>query len=196
MANNAFINKVIYSGSTLIDLTADTAIAADVQTGKWFHLKTGERIQGTNNWDANTQSGNALPAEILSGQKAWVKGSEVTGTMPVVGATTLIISTTSQITIPLGYHDGSGKVGINSTELNKLISSNIKNGVTILGVEGTLTGSEMVSVTTKTVTPTTSVQVYTPPTGIDYFSQFTVNAIPYTEADNDDGGRTVTIAGN
>lgn len=47
MANNQYVNKVQYDGNTLIDLTADTAIAEDVAQGKYFHLATGERVQGT-----------------------------------------------------------------------------------------------------------------------------------------------------
>lgn len=193
---NAHINKVIYGGNTLIDLTADTVTAADVQSGKIFHLKDGSTTTGTNTWDAYTQDANANAAEILLDKTAYVNKNKVTGTMPNIGTTTLVISTTNQVSIPSGYHDGGGKAVIDSTELGKLIGSNIKNGVTILGVEGTLTGSEMVSVTTKTITPGTSATTYTPPDGYDYFSQFTVNAIPYSEADNPAGGKTATIAGS
>lgn len=194
MANNTYINKVIYGGNILIDLTDDDVTANHVHNGIKFHARDGSLSTGINTYDANTQTGTATAAEIISGQKAWVKGSEIVGSMSNIGTTTLIISTTNGITIPQGYHDGGGKTIIDNTELGKLISSNIKNGVTILGVEGTLTGSEMVSVTTKTVTPTISIQTFTPPSGIDYFSQFTVNAIPYVESDNDQGGKTVTIA--
>lgn len=193
---NEYINKVIYGGNTLIDLTADTVTAADVQSGKTFHLKDGSTTTGTNTWDAYTQDANATAAEILLNKTAYVNKNKITGSMPNIGATTLIISTTVDVTIPQGYHDGSGKATIDSTELEKLISTNIKNGVTILGVQGTLTGSEMVSVTTKTVTPGISATTYTPPNGYDYFSQFTVNAIPYSESDNAAGGKTVTIAGS
>ena len=35
------INKVIYGGNTLIDLTADTITAADVLNNKVFHLPSG-----------------------------------------------------------------------------------------------------------------------------------------------------------
>lgn len=193
---NEYINKVIYGGTTLIDLTGDTVTAADVQNGKIFHLKDGSTTTGTNTWDAYTQDANATAAEILSNKTAYVNKNKITGNMPNIGTTTLIISTTNEITIPQGYHDGGGKATIDSTELEKLISSNIKNGITILGVEGTLTGSEMVSVTTKTVIPTITNQTFTPPSGVDYFSQFTVNAIPYVESDNEQGGKTVTIAGS
>lgn len=44
---NTYKNKVVYNGTTLIDLTADTAIASDVASGKYFHLPTGERVVGT-----------------------------------------------------------------------------------------------------------------------------------------------------
>ena len=47
MANNPYVNKVVYGNSTLIDLTADTATQADVAQGKYFHLPTGQRVQGT-----------------------------------------------------------------------------------------------------------------------------------------------------
>lgn len=43
---NTYKNKVVYNGTTLIDLTADTAVASDVAQGKYFHLASGERVQG------------------------------------------------------------------------------------------------------------------------------------------------------
>ena len=197
MATTENYNKVVFGGNTLIDLTGDTVTAADVQSGKIFHLKDGSTTTGTNIWDSNTQDANAVASEILSGKTAYVNKNKITGIMPNIGAQNSSITTKEQqITITQGYHDGSGKIGIDSTEQSKLIAENIKNGVTILGILGTLTSSEMVSVTSKTVTPILSAQTYTPPTGIDYFSQFTVNAIPYTEIDNEQGGITVTIAGS
>lgn len=47
MANNPYKNKVIYDGTTLIDLTGDNVTAADVTTGKTFHLPSGEPSTGT-----------------------------------------------------------------------------------------------------------------------------------------------------
>lgn len=44
---NPYVNKVVYNGTTLIDLTADTTLADDVAEGKYFHLASGERVQGT-----------------------------------------------------------------------------------------------------------------------------------------------------
>lgn len=44
---NEYKNKVIYGGNTLIDLTGDDVTAADVASGKKFHLPSGEPAVGT-----------------------------------------------------------------------------------------------------------------------------------------------------
>lgn len=194
---NQYVNKVIYGGQTLIDLTGDTVTASDILTGKKAHDKSGAQITGTCSYDADTSDANATAAEILSTKTAYVAGSKITGSMPNRGAVTGTISTkTQQYTIQNGYHDGSGKVSISSTEQAKIIATNIRQGVSILGVEGTMSGSEDVHAQTKTVTPATTAQTVTPDTGYNYLTQVTVNAIPYVETDNASGGITVTIAGS
>lgn len=187
-------NKIIYGGEVLIDLTADTITAADLAEGVTAHDKSGAIITGTNTYDSDTSEDTAAVAEILSGKTAHARGTQLTGTMPNNGAVTGTISTKAQeYTIPLGYHDGSGKVGIASTEQAKIIATNIRQGVTILGVEGTMSGQEDVVAQTKTATPSTTQQVITPDTGYNYLTQVTVAAIPYVEAPNSAGGITVTI---
>lgn len=42
------VSKVAYDGHTLIDLTGDTAVAADVLSGKTFHLADGTQAVGVN----------------------------------------------------------------------------------------------------------------------------------------------------
>ena len=196
MASNEYINKVIYGGDTLIDLTNDDATRADVVSGKYFHLPTGERTTGTNTYDADTSDATATAAEILSPKTAYVNGSKITGTMTNRGAVAGTISTVAgEYTVPAGYHDGSGKVSIDSTEQAKLIATNIRSGVTILGVAGSMSGSENVSATSATVTPYTTAQTIIPSDLGNYNSitQINVSAIAYTETDNAAGGVTVTI---
>lgn len=189
------ISKVIYDGKVLIDLTGDTVVADKLLSGYTAHGADGNEITGSCTYDSDTQDATAADAEILSGKTAYVKGTKKTGTMPNRGAVTGTISTVAeQYTIPQGYHDGSGKVQIDATEQAKLIGDNIREGITVLGVTGTMSGTEGANPQSKTVTPTSSQQVILPDEGYNYLSQVTVSAIPYSEADNTAGGLTVTIA--
>lgn len=192
---NQYVNKVIYGGTTIIDLTNDTAVASQVKAGEYFHLKSGERVQGSCTYDADTSDANASASELLYGQTAYVNGVKITGSMPNNGGNNVTVTGTSGTTIPAGYYDGSGKAVIDSTSATNLAANNIRQGVTILGVEGTMSGSENVHAQSKSVTPTTTGFTVTPdsPT-YNYLTSVTVAAIPYTETDNAAGGVTVSIA--
>lgn len=186
------VNKVIFGGDTLMDISDTTAQASDVQSGKYFYDNHGVKTEGTSTYDSDTTDANALAAEILNGRTAYVNKNKVTGSMPNNGGVTGTISTKAgQYTVPQGFHDGSGKVSISSTEQAKIIAGNIKAGIQILGVTGNYSG-ESATAQAKTVTPTTSQQTVLPDQGYDYLSQVTVNAIPYTETPNT-YGTTVTI---
>lgn len=185
-------NKIIYGGTVLVDMTTDTATAADILAGSTAHINTGEQVEGTCTYDADTSDANAQVAEILSGRTAYVNGTKLNGTMANNGAVTGTISTKAgQYTIPQGFHDGSGKVGISSTEQAKIIAGNIKSGIVILGVTGNYSG-ETATATAVNITPSKNAQTVLPPTGYDYISQANVAAIPYVESANA-YGTTVTI---
>ena len=189
------INKVIYGGNTLIDLTGDTVTPSDILVGKKAHDKSGAQITGECTYDSDTSDATAGAGDILSGQTAYVNGNKLTGSMTNNGAVSANISTVAgEYTVPNGYHDGSGKVRIDPTEQAKLIAANIREDITILGVTGTMSGEEGVHAESIAVTPSTSKNTFVPSSGYNYFSQFTVNAIPYVETVNAAGGYTATIA--
>lgn len=189
-------SKVVFGNTVLIDLTADTVTADKILSSYTAHDAKGDTITGTCEFDVNSQDATVKVAEILSGKTAYARGTKLTGTMPNNGAVSLAISTVDQeVSIAQGYHDGSGTVSILSTEQAKLIASNIKQGITILGVTGSLEPSSAIKVHAKTVTPSLNSQTVLPDSGYDYLSQVTVNAIPYVETENSAGGTTVTIAG-
>ena len=189
-------NKVVYGNTVIIDLTDATLgvnDGAQILLGQTAYGKDGEKITGTSTYNADTSSATASASEILSGQIAFGSaGTALTGTMPNQGAVSGTIGDLSQpYTVPAGYHDGSGTVGVDSTEAAKIIPGNIKEGVEILGVTGTYTG-EGVTAQAKTATPYTTQQTILPDANYDYLSQVTVEAIYYNESANAHG-TTVTI---
>lgn len=190
------ISKVVFGGNTLIDLTQDTVVADKLLQGYTAHGADGNVVTGTCTYDSNTQDATASDSEILVGKTAYVKGSKKTGTMPNNGAVTGTITTVDgQYTIPQGYHDGAGKVQIDSNEQAKLIPNNIREGITVLGVTGTMSGTESARPQAKEVTPSSIQQIILPDSeqGYNYLSQVTVKPIPYVETENTAGGMTVTI---
>lgn len=188
------VGKVIYGGKTLIDLTGDTVTPGTVLVGFTFHGADGAEEYGACSFDVDSSEATLKVAEALVGKTFAAGGKILTGTMKNNGAVSGTISTKNgSYDIPIGYHDGGGKVVIDPTEMAKLIASNIRAGITILGVTGTMSGSEGVKAQAKTVTPATTQQLITPDSGYNYLSQVTVASIPYTEAPNSAGGITVTI---
>lgn len=99
------------------------------------------------------------------------------------GVTKKLDATTTSYTIPIGYHDGTGAVSVETEE--KTITT---NGVTTAS-DGKLISKVTVQVNTtpslqeKTVTPTKSLQEVLPDEGYDGMSKVTVEAIPANFAD-------------
>ena len=192
----AKISKVVYGNQTLIDLTGDSVVASALLSGYTAHGADGEAISGACTYNADTSDATANSNAILNGYTAYVGGSKITGNMTNVGKQTSTISSKAQsVSITAGYHDGSGTVTIASAEQSKIIADNIREGVTILGVLGTMSGSEDVKASSVSVTPYTTSKQYLPADFGDYnyFSAVTVDAIAYATTTNSGGGWTATI---
>lgn len=191
---NQYVNKVIVGTDVKLDLTADTITPDDLKKNVTAHDKSGAPIVGTNTNDADTQDATAAAAEILVDKTAYARGTKLTGTMPNQGAKTLTISRKGDTpAIPMGFHDGSGNAQIDADEQAKLIPGNIKQGITVLGVEGSYGGEAVKVQANKDVTPAMSQQVVTPDADYDYLAQVTVAAIPVTYTDNAAGGQTLAV---
>lgn len=192
MPNTKYNSKIVFYGETLMDLTEDTINAASLLKGKTAHDKSGAPITGTCEYDSNTTDATATAAEILSGKTAYGGKQKITGTMPNKGKVDLKVVDKNKVSIPAGYHDGSGSAAIDETEAAKLIAGNIKSGVEILGVTGDYAG-ELVNGQKKTVTPAKTQFSVLPDEGYDHLTEVVVAAVPIAYADNPAGGQTVTI---
>lgn len=192
---NTYINKLIVGEEVKFDLTQDDITPEKLAKGIKAHDKSGAPIVGTSTFDADTKDATATAAEILLGKTAYKAGAKITGTMPNNGAKTLnITKKATPVTIPMGFHDGSGKAQIDATEAAKIIPENIRDGIAILGVTGTMSGTEDARPQAKIVTPTFEAQEVTPDSpDYNYLSSVKVNAIPVIYTDNEAGGQTVII---
>ena len=182
---NQYVNKVIIGKEVKLDLTADSVTPDKLAKGITAHDKTGAPITAT-----------VAVAEMLKGKTAYARGAKLTGTMPNNGAVAgKITQKDGKYTIPMGFHDGSGSAEIDETEQAKLVPANIREGVTILGVEGSMSSSEGMKPQAKSVTPTFEQQTVLPDSAYNCLSQVTVAAIPTNYVDNAAGGQTLTVGG-
>ena len=191
---NQYVNKIIVGNDVKLDLTGDDVTPEKLAAGIKAHDKSGAPIVGTSTFDADTSEDTAVAAEILTGKTAHVKGDKLTGTMPNKGAATLEITDKgTPVPIPMGFHDGSGKAQIAEAEAAKLIPANIREGITVLGVEGSMSGNEGMKPQSKSVTPSFTQQEIMPDEGYNCLSSVTVAAIPVTYTDNEQGGQTLKV---
>lgn len=117
MAQNVIINGVTYQNVPEVDIPKSGS-----GTAKFY----------------DTASADVSGADLLTGKTAFGASGAVSGSMANNGGTGGTISTKAgTVTIPAGYTTG-GTVAISSTEQAKIVASNIKSGVTLLGVAGSL----------------------------------------------------------
>ena len=118
MANpSVVINQVVYAACPEVDIPKSGG-----GTAKFYY----------------TGDSTVAAADLLTGKTAFGSSGEVSGSMANNGSTSGTISTKAgTVTIPAGFTSG-GTVSISSTEQAKIVASNIKSGITLLGVAGSL----------------------------------------------------------
>jgi hypothetical protein len=140
MTNRGAINQTLTSQGQSYTVPAgyhngSGKVTANITNLTAANIKSGVAVGGVEG--TFTSDATATAAQILSGQTAYVNGSKVTGSMANRGAVNETLTSQGQsYTVPAGYHNGSGKVTANITNLT---AANIKAGVSVGGVAGTFT---------------------------------------------------------
>lgn len=127
----------------------------------------------TSSGGTDTSDATVNASDVLENKIAYGASGRIVGSMKNNGSQMIDVSSVNaSYTISKGYHDGSGSVKISSAEVSKLVSSNIKRGITILGVTGSYQGSASSSgIKVKTGT-TTSTSINTGLSSIDKFIMY------------------------
>lgn len=153
-----------------------------------------DRFKRGNNYYNSEYDGTAKTSDILFGKRAYSKGIRLDGTMPDNGNLIYSPSVSSQ-SIPLGYTSGGTIRPVTSDIDINIIPENIRNGVTILGVNGSYTGeaktisqAEITLITSKVTvlnTALTTLEIITSPD--------TVESLGYIASAIDTTNNSVTI---
>lgn len=118
MAQNVIINGVTYQSVPSVDIPKVSG-----GTAKFY----------------DTAAATPSASDVRNGVKVFGADGEVQGNLTEVSGSTQNITTKAQVfTAPAGIHAGDYKVQISASEQGKIVSGNIKSGVTILGVQGSL----------------------------------------------------------
>lgn len=129
-----------HSGSGTVKIS-DTEkakiIPANIKKGVTILGQTGTCEAGTTTSGTDTTDATASASDIRSGKTAYVNGRKLTGTIPNQAAQTITPGTTDKTISSGKYLSGTQTIKGDS----KLVASNIKSGISILGVTGTYTGS-------------------------------------------------------
>lgn len=177
MAKNVIINGVQYADVPYVNIP----LAAGGGNAKFV----------------DTDSGDAAAGDIRNGKKAWVDGSEVTGTLAEKSSSDVTVSGKT-VTVPVGIYDSSvsksvadGSVTPGATvsgdEISDTVSAypvEITPSATVSAgyVSGNASGSKItkyIQVEEKTATPSTSAQDITPTAG-KLLKKVTVSAVSLT----------------
>ena len=125
--------------TTLSGLFKGIADALRAQTGNTAQIVADDFPEAISALPVHDLSdATAAAGDVLKGKIAYNSSGKFTGTMPNNGAQGGNISTVNgTVTIAGGYTTG-GAVQIATAEQSKIVAANIKKGVTILGVAGSI----------------------------------------------------------
>ena len=147
-ASNILEGETAWANGTQLTGTMPNngAVTQTLQAGTTYTIPQGYH-DGTGTITAESlagqTSGSATASSILSGETAWVNGTQLTGTMTNNGAVSQTLQAGTTYTIPQGYHDGTGTITAESLAgqtTGTATASNILEGETAWANGTQLTG--------------------------------------------------------
>ena len=163
LSGDATVNQVL-KDATFYNTDPNTKLTGTIETFTPSKVTSNGTLQTSGKYvDADivvevpspTLNGDAEASNVLAGKTFYSNSTtKQTGTMPNIGQEHGIINNTTspRYNIAKGYHDGTGFVEINASQIVDCVAENILQGKTILGVQGTLV---------KGITPTGTLDITT-----------------------------------
>ena len=167
-------------------VTPATSVQSVTADGGYTGLGTVTVNAVTSDIDSNITAENIKAGVSVLGVVGSYEAPE-----PVVQEKTVNPTTSSQVVSPDEGYDALSSVTVNAVSSSidsNIVAGNIKQGVTILGVEGTV---EELNGTTLEVTPSATTQINTPSGGYNAFTSVTTNGDENLTAENIAEGVTI-----
>lgn len=167
LSGNATVNQVL-KDATFYNTDPNTKLTGTIETFTPSTVTSNGTLQTSGKYvndnivvevPSPTLNGDAEASNVLSGKTFYSNSTtKQTGTMFNNGQEHGIINNTTTPRYPIsqGYHDGTGYVEINASQIVDCVAENILQGKTILGVQGTLvkgitpSGKKVITSTTET----------------------------------------------